>query len=130
MVRGRSCINGRKLYGYRIRVVNAVTLRKYEYVLFFSFVENKKNSSTKQLQNVTIKEKENAIFEYVVSHKNLPVTWFVNEVEVIPGPKYQILSSEFTHKLAMNLVKMEDNWSKVKVVFRTETSAAVLTVER
>jgi len=42
---------------------------------------------TKELVDLHVNEKEVAIFECVTTHKNIPVQWFVNNTEVIPGPK-------------------------------------------
>jgi len=84
---------------------------------------------TKPLEDVKVIERENAIFECCVSHKNVPVTWYVAGVEVVPGPKYQLLSEDFTHRLAINAAKPADE-TEVKVVFRDQTSTAKLVVQR
>ena len=84
---------------------------------------------TRSLSDVTVRERDNAIFECVVSHANVAVQWFVNSVEVVPGPKYQVIAEGLTHRLAINKVTMEDA-VEVKAVFRTETSVAKLVVER
>jgi hypothetical protein len=52
---------------------------------------------TRQLSDVTTRERDNAIFECVVSHANVVVTWFVNSVEVVPGTKYQVIVEGLTH---------------------------------
>jgi len=84
---------------------------------------------TKPLEDVKVTERENAIFECCVSHKKIPVTWYVAGVEVVPGPKYQVLDDEFTHRLAINVAKPIDE-GEVKAVFRDQTSTAKLFVER
>jgi len=84
---------------------------------------------TKPLEDVKVTERENAIFECCVSHKNVPVTWFVAGTEVVPGPKYQILADEFTHRLAINVAKPADE-AEVKAVFRDQTCTAKLIVQR
>ena len=84
---------------------------------------------TKPLEDVKVTERDNAIFECCVSHKKVPVTWYVAGVEVVPGPKYQVLVEEFTHRLAINVAKPVDQ-GEVKAVFRDQTSTAQLTVER
>lgn len=84
---------------------------------------------TKPLEDVKVIERENAIFECCVSHKKIPVTWYVAGVEVVPGPKYQVLMEEFTHRLAINVAKPADE-GEVKAVFRDQTSTAKLFVER
>ena len=45
---------------------------------------------TKELEDQHIKEKENGIFTCAVTHKRIPVDWFMNDEKVIPGPKYQV----------------------------------------
>jgi len=74
-------------------------------------------------------ERENAIFECVVSHKKVPIAWYVAGAEVVPGPKYQVLVEDFTHRLAINMAKPADE-GEVKAVFRDQTSTAKLVVER
>jgi len=81
------------------------------------------------LVDVKVVERENAIFECCVSHKKIPVTWYVSGTEVVPGPKYQVLAEEFTHRLAINVTRPADE-GEVKAVFRDETSTAKLAVER
>ena len=83
---------------------------------------------TKPLEDVKVLERENAIFECCVSHQKVPVTWYVAGVEVVPGPKYQVLAEEFTHRLAINMAKPADE-GEVKAVFRHQTSTAKLIVE-
>ena len=84
---------------------------------------------TKPLEDVKVIERENAIFECCVSHKKIPVTWHVAGVEVVPGPKYQVLAEEFTHRLAINMAKPADQ-GEVTAFFRDQTSTAKLFVER
>jgi hypothetical protein len=91
-------------------------------------IETVKFEFTKPLEDVRVTEQENAIFECCVSHKDIPVRWYIGEVEVVPCPKYQVLSEEFTHRLAVNIVKPEDA-GEVTAVFQDETSSAVLFVE-
>ena len=81
----------------------------------------------KPLEDVTVFEKANAIFECEVSHKNHPVTWYINEVEVVPSMKHQILCEDFTHKLAIEMTKLEDS-GEIKVDFHGITSQARLEV--
>ena len=45
---------------------------------------------TKELEDQHIKEKENGIFECEVTHKKIPVDWFIDGNPVVPGPKYQV----------------------------------------
>jgi len=84
---------------------------------------------TKPLEDVKVIERENAIFECCVSHKKVPVTWYVAGVEVVPGPKYQVLEDELTHRLAINVARPADE-GEVTAVFRDQTSIAKLFVER
>jgi len=84
---------------------------------------------TKPLEDVKVIERENAVFECCVSHKKIPVTWHVAGVEVVPGPKYQVLAEEFTHRLAINMAKPADQ-GEVTAFFRDQTSTAKLFVER
>ena len=84
---------------------------------------------TTPLSDVTVTERENAIFECCVSHAKVPVTWYVAGSEVVPGPKYQVLADGTTHRLAVNVARRSDE-GEVKAVFRDATSTATLTVKR
>jgi len=84
---------------------------------------------TKPLEDVTVVERENAIFECCVSHPKVPVTWYVAGVEVVPGPKYQVLVEQLTHRLAINMAKPADE-GEVKAEFRDQTCTAKLVVQR
>ena len=84
---------------------------------------------TRELADQHVKEKENGIFECDVTHKKMPVDWFVKDTKVVPGPKYQVFSEEFTHRLCINIARPVDE-GQVKAVFRKAVSQAKLFVER
>ena len=75
----------------------------------------------------TVVENEFAVFECEVSHKKIPVEWYLNDVEIVPGPKYQVFAEDCAHRLAVNLAAPEDS-GEVKVVFRKASCYAKLTV--
>lgn len=83
---------------------------------------------TKPLEDVKVLEKENAVFACEVTHKNVPVRWYVNSVEVVPSVKYQVLTEGTVHRLVVGMVKPEDEL-EVKAVFHEASCTARLQVE-
>lgn len=83
---------------------------------------------TKPLEDVKVFERENAVFACEVTHKNVPVTWYINSVEVVPSVKYQVLSEGTVHRLVVGMVKPEDE-VEVKAVFHEASCTARLQVE-
>lgn len=75
-----------------------------------------------------MKENDFAVFECEVSRPKIPVDWYIDEVAVVPSPKYQVLAENTTHKLSINMAKPEDE-GQVKAVFRKAVTTAKLTVE-
>lgn len=76
-----------------------------------------------------MKENEFAIFECEVSHKNIPIDWFVGDVKVEPSAKYQVFMENNVHRLSINMAKPKDE-GPIKAVFRNVSTTARLYVER
>merc|ERR1712142_637250 len=82
---------------------------------------------TKEIEDVTVTEKENALFECVISHKKLAVDWFINDQPIELGPKYQEVVEEFTHRLCVNIARPRDEGT-IRAEFKKVTCSAQLKV--
>lgn len=83
---------------------------------------------TRPLEDVKVFERENATFTCEVTHKNVPVTWYVNSEQVVPSTKYQVLTEGAVHRLVIGKVKLEEK-VEVKAVFHETSCTSRLVVE-
>lgn len=101
-------------------VVNiSVVSHLHNYILQRRFV--------RELTDVTVKEKETAIFECEVSLANVPIKWYVKGQEVTNSPTHNISMEKAVHTLRIEKCKKLDA-GDVKAVFYTKESKATLTV--
>ena len=84
---------------------------------------------TKELQNQHVNENEFAVFECEVSHKDIPINWYINDMKIEASSKYQVFMEQTIHRLSVNMAKPKDAGT-VKAVFRDTKTSAQLTVER
>ncbi|CAD5123507.1 DgyrCDS11848 [Dimorphilus gyrociliatus] len=81
----------------------------------------------RELQDLRIKEAESAEFECEANQSDLPITWFIDDIQVVPSQKYQIFSTKTTHKLVINNLKLDDE-GEVKCRASNQTTSAHLFV--
>uniref|UniRef100_A0A3B3QG32 non-specific serine/threonine protein kinase n=1 Tax=Paramormyrops kingsleyae TaxID=1676925 RepID=A0A3B3QG32_9TELE len=79
------------------------------------------------IKEVTVKERETAEFKVELSHANIQVTWYRNDVRVRPSKKIQISEDGKIHTLTLKEVCMDDT-SLIKVEALGVTSEGMLNV--
>lgn len=81
----------------------------------------------KPIKDVTVKERETAEFSAELSHENIPVVWYKNEVRLHPSKVVHISEDGKVHTLAFKEVTTDDT-SMIKVEAMDKSSEAMLTV--
>jgi hypothetical protein len=106
-----------------------------KYTVRFGDIEDSANLSVhlphvkfrQRLHNIECKEKGAGTFECSVNNKQAKAVWYINGVEVTDFEKYRIHSGDY-HSLTIPYVTLQDNNTKVKVVFGEVSSEAELHV--
>ena len=81
----------------------------------------------KPIKDVTVKERETALFSVELSHENIPVVWYKNDVRLHPSKVVHMSQEGKVHTLAFKEVTIDDT-SSIKVEAMGKTSEAMLTV--
>lgn len=81
----------------------------------------------KPIKDVTVKERETAEFSVELSHDNIPVVWYKNDVRLHPSKVVHMSDHGKTHMLAFKEVTIDDT-SMIKVEAMDKSSEAMLTV--
>lgn len=76
---------------------------------------------------MTVKERETAEFSVELSHKNIPVIWYKNDVRLHPSKVVHMMEEGKVHTLAFKEVTIDDT-SMIRVEAMGKTSEAMLTV--
>ncbi|XP_074642623.1 twitchin-like [Tubulanus polymorphus] len=85
----------------------------------------------KEIEDVSTMEKTSADYECEVTIKDFKVKWTVNDVEVVPGPKYQVKMDGKKHTLSVNMCEITDNNAVIKCQFgKAETKAKLFVTPR
>lgn len=81
----------------------------------------------KGIKDVTVKERETAEFSVELSHENIPVVWFKNDVRLHPGKAAHMTDRGAVHTLAFREVALDDT-AMIKVEAMDKSVSAMLTV--
>lgn len=81
----------------------------------------------KPIKDVTVKERETAEFSIELSHDNIQVTWYKNNVCLHPSQVVHMSDDGKMHKLTFKEVSIDDT-SMIKVEAMGKSSEAMLTV--
>lgn len=65
-------------------------------------------SFTSTLKDLTVKEGRTALFEFELSHENVPVTWYKNEIKVHPSRTVFTSVVGRRHTLEIKEVSLDD----------------------
>lgn len=76
---------------------------------------------------MTVKERETAEFSVELSHENIPVVWYKNDVRLHPSKVLHMSEDGKAHTLAFKEVTVDDT-SMIKVEAMGRTCEAMLTV--
>lgn len=76
---------------------------------------------------MTVKERETAEFSVELSHENIPVVWYKNDVRLHPSKVVHMSQERRVHTLSIKEVALDDT-STIKVEALGKTSEAMLTV--
>jgi len=81
----------------------------------------------KPIKDVTVKERETAEFSVELSHDNVSVSWYKNDVRLHPSKVVHMSEDGKTHILAFKEVTIDDT-SMIRVEAMGKTASAMLTV--
>lgn len=81
----------------------------------------------RKLSDLRVKEAENADFECEINQLNINVTWFTDDIQVVPSQKYQFYSDGYIHRLRINNLKLDDE-GEVKCRINNMLTTAHLSV--
>ncbi|XP_019749859.1 titin-like [Hippocampus comes] len=81
----------------------------------------------KGIKDVTVKERETAEFSVELSHENIPVVWFKNDVRLHPGKAVHMTDRGAVHTLTFREVALDDT-AMIKVEAADKSAGAMLTV--
>lgn len=81
----------------------------------------------KPIKDVTVKERETAVFSVELSHDNVLVVWYKNDIRLHPSKVVHMTDEKKVHTLAFKEVTIDDT-SMIKVEAMGKTSEAMLTV--
>lgn len=79
------------------------------------------------IKDVTVKERETAEFSVELSHDNISVVWYKNDVRLHPSKVVHMSDQGKIHTLAFKEVSIDDT-SMIKVEAMDKTVTAMLTV--
>lgn len=79
------------------------------------------------LNDVTVKEKETAVFECEVSVAKVPIKWYINGTEVVNSPTHNVSMEKAVHTLRIEKAQ-KDEAGEVMAKFYKAESRAQLTV--
>lgn len=81
----------------------------------------------KPIKDVTVKERETAEFSVELSHDNVPVVWYKNDIRLHPSKVVHMTDERKVHTLAFKEVTIDDT-ALIKAEAMGKTSEAMLTV--
>uniref|UniRef100_A0A0S7EPU5 non-specific serine/threonine protein kinase n=2 Tax=Poeciliopsis prolifica TaxID=188132 RepID=A0A0S7EPU5_9TELE len=81
----------------------------------------------KPIKDVTVKERETAEFSIELSHENISVVWYKNDVRLLPSKVVHMSDQGKVHTLAFKEVTIDDT-SMIKVEGMDKSMTAMLTV--
>ena len=81
----------------------------------------------KPIKDVTVKERETAEFRVELSHEQIPVVWYKNDVRLHPSRVVHMSEDGAVHTLTFREVSVDDT-SMIRVEAVGRTSEAMLTV--
>lgn len=81
----------------------------------------------KPIKDVTVKERETAEFSVELSHENISVVWYKNDIRLHPSKVVHMSDHGKIHTLAFKEVSIDDT-SMIKVEAMDKTVTAMLTV--
>lgn len=81
----------------------------------------------KPIRDVTVKERETAEFSVELSHADVPVVWYKNDVRLHPSKVVHMTDQQKVHKLAFKEVALDDT-SQIRVEALSRNCEALLTV--
>lgn len=81
----------------------------------------------KPIKDVTVKERETAEFSIELSHENISVIWYKNDVRLLPSKVIHMSDHGKVHTLAFKEVTIDDT-SLIKVEAMDKSMTAMLTV--
>lgn len=93
----------------------------------FNFSSGIRLEFIKPIKDVTVKERETAEFSVELSHENIPVVWYKNDVRLHPSKVVHMSQERRVHTLSIKEVALDDT-STIKVEALGKTSEAMLTV--
>lgn len=94
---------------------------------FFLFGAGIRLEFVKPIKDVTVKERETAEFSVELSHDNISVVWYKNDIRLHPGKVVHMSDHGKIHTLAFKEVSIDDT-SMIKVEAMDKTVTAMLTV--
>lgn len=81
----------------------------------------------KPIKDVTVKERETAEFSLELSHDNIAVVWYKNDIRLHPSKVVHMSVNGKIHTLAFKEVTIDDT-SMIKVEVGDKSATAMLTV--
>ena len=81
----------------------------------------------KPIKDVTVKERETAEFSVELSHENIPVVWYKNDIRLHPSKVVHMSEDGKVHMLAFKEVTIDDT-SMIKFEAMGKMSEAMLNV--
>lgn len=81
-----------------------------------------------ELKDQTVKETETAQFEIELSHENMPVTWYKNEIRLHPSRTVIIHVEDTKHTLEIKEVTLDDTCQIMADAKGISTKAKLLVI--
>lgn len=94
---------------------------------FFIVVAGIRLEFVRPIKDVTVKERETAEFSVELSHDNISVVWYKNDIRLHPSKVVHMFDLGKIHTLAFKEVSIDDT-SMIKVEAMDKTVTAMLTV--